>query len=1006
MLKKLPGICALVFFLGFYVNGQISSPVTVGIIGKNTETLPGKILNIPFQITSQSDSVISIKTNIVVPEGFKLITRVQPAELNPGDKTLSIYSLQIPLNSPVGSYPVKIEILDPKTEKIFITETTLIEVGEIEKITMELVDLPDHIFAGESFNATFLVQNLGNTSKKIFIDTYNIDNVDVANLELAPGESSRITVSKATSAEMTDARKEYFRVQATVSGEAVQSAFKSVMVFPSQNRKIDRYYRYPVTFSATYLSTNQKGTYESAYQFELNGSGNLDVNGKHKLEFLARGPNSSELSFLGLYDQYYINYENKNANLFLGEKAFTFTPLTESSRFGLGTENKIILNNGLHFGFLYVKPRYYNQINDEFAVYSGYEKDSYTAAEVYFVSKKETATNKTTYLGSINTKLRPFEKTTVELELSRGLYNTNWDNAIRANVNTQFSVFRLSGNYIYTGKFYPGYFSNSKFYSGTFSAHITPKLNLGFYARQDFTNAQLDTFFINAPYSKSYQTSMTYNIAQRTYLKLYWREYEKKDRLVLDKFHYKTKSLNTQFSRRLRKFDYVILGEYGRTTNYRVESLENEQTTYRGTLNMSYRFNASSAIRVFGSWSNINSFVSDEQRNLTAGLSVNSRIGKNFSGSFHIQNAYDIDDYYRNRNLMQLNLGYDFLKNHTISFRSFYTIFRQQTDNPEFTLSASYVYRLGVPLKQIIQTGEVSGRITNDNNEPVEGIVVSLLNKSAITNKYGEFTLKSVPPGNHLLAMDRTKLEISETTNIPNPIEIEVIPDQTSVINFRITEGARIEGNFYEKNQSSESETPSLKNIIVELKSEFEQYRIVTNDNGEFVFPLVRPGNWNFHIYINSLPAGYETKSQDYHFQLKPGDKIVLPVEIQKKQRNIIFKSQGISLSTSGNSKTAPTQLSTPSVDKSKTAAPAQKQEESFYSIQIGAFRKKLKPDARFLKGLQFDFEKEIDNLNKYFIGKFVSPGEAQKELKQLQQKFRGAFIVRFENGELVKQKD
>lgn len=1003
MLQKLLLISISLLFLGICVNGQDSGYVTIHIIKKNTETLPGKIVNIPFRITNQSGSGITIVTNIDLPEGFKLITKVQPAELNRGEQKLSIYSLQIPSNFPVGSYPVTLKIISPDSGSIIATETMQIKVNEIEKITFELVELPDHIFAGESFNASFLVQNSGNTQKKIFIETYNVDNVDHPVLDLAPGESAKVTVSKSTSAEIADARKEFFRVQAVISDKVVQSVFKSVMVFPSQNRKTDRFYRYPVTFTATYLSTNQQDTYESAYQFELHGNGYLDTENKHKLEFLARGPNSSDLNFLGLYDQYYVNYENKNLNLFLGEKAYTFTPLTESSRFGMGAENKITLNNGLSFGFLYVKPRYYEQIDDEFAIYSGFEKNRYNDVNLYFVGKKEKVTGETTYLGSINTKLSPLEKTTVEMEFSGGLNNETRDNALRANFSTQLSIFRLSGNYVYTGKYFPGYFSNSKFYSGTFSMYVTPKLSVGAYARQDFINAQLDTFFVNAPYSKSYQTNMTYNIAPRTYLKLYWREYEKKDRLALDKFHYKTKSINTQFSRRLRKFDYLILGEYGKTRNYQLQSLENEQTSYRGSLNLSYRVNASNAIRFFGSWSNINSFVSDKQQNLTAGLGINSRIGKNFRGSFHIQSAYDIDDYYRNRNLMQLNLEYSFLKNHTISFRSFYTIFKKQVDNPEFTLSASYIYRLGVPLKQIIQTGEISGRITDGNENPVEGIVVSVLNKSALTNKYGEFTLKSVPPGNHLLSVDRSKFQINETTNIPNPIEIEIISDQTAVVNFRITEGARVEGNFHPANQTAGEEKIKLSNIIIELKNEFEQFRIVTDNNGNFSFPLVRPGNWNFHIYANSLPSGYIIENSVYNFELRPGDNLQLPFEMKKKQRNIIFKSQGVSLSTSGDPAPAPTKLSTSPVKEAEAETTQLEADSQFYTIQIGAFRKKLKSNSRFLNGEQFDFEKEIDNLNKYFIGKFSTLEEAKKEKKRLEQKFKGAFIVLFKNGEFVK---
>ena len=250
---------------------------------------------------------------------------------------------------------------------------------------------------------------------------------------------------------------------------------------------------------------------------------------------------------------------------------------------------------------------------------------------------------------------------------------------------------------------------------------------MGLYAKEDFLNAQLDTFFVTAPYSKSIQSIINFNIAPRAYLKFYWKEFERKDRLIHDKFHYKTKSINSQFSQKFRKIDYLILGEYGKTTNLLLEPGQNQQNTYRGSANFAYRFNSLHAFKVFGSWSNINSFVSGEQRNLTAGLSVSTQISKNFRANFHVQNAYDIDDYYRNRNLMQLHLDYKFLKNHSLSIRGFYTIFTQQVDDPEFTLSATYAYNFGLPLKQIIKAGDVRGRITSDNGDPVEGIILHFL---------------------------------------------------------------------------------------------------------------------------------------------------------------------------------------------------------------------------------------------------------------------------------------
>ena len=864
--------------------------------------------------------------------------------------------------------------------------------------------MPEHVVAGETFKATYILQNLGNTTKKVFIETNNCDVEGGAEIKIEPGASSRITIFKQTSEEITDVKKEYFTVRAMVSDRVIKSIYRFIVVFPSKTTKKDLFFRFPVSASINYLSTNRNGNYDEAYQYQIFGSGSLDQEGKHQLEFLARGPNNTNLSFLGQYNQYYLSYSNKNIEVFVGEKTFTFTPLTESSRYGIGTENRINFNNGLSFGFLYVKPRFYENIQNEFAAYSNFEFNNNNEFGLYYVLKRNAVIDDLTYLTSFTSTLNPFEKTSIDFEISRGLFRGIWDNAIRTNLNTQFSVFQFSGNYFYTGKNYPGYFSNSKFYSGNFSVHITPKLSIGVYAKEDFLNAQLDTFFISAPYSKSIQSVINYNIAPRTYLKFYWREFERKDRLIHDKFHYKTKSINSQFSQKLRKIDYFILGEFGETTNLLLEPGENRQNTYRGSVNVGYRINSQNAFKVFGSWSNINSFVSEEQRNLTAGLSVSSQISKNIKANLHVQNAYDIDDYYRNRNLMQLQLDYKFLKNHNIALRGFYTIFTQQVDDPEFTLSATYTYNFGLPIKQIVKAGDVKGKISRDDGSAVEGIILYLLNKTTITDNNGEFWFKSVQPGKHLLTIDRSKLEINETTSIPTPIEIDVIEERETLFNFRITTGARLLGKFtFEENKISALNDTTIKpkNIIVELKNDFEQFRITTNEDGSFSFPIVRPGQWNFKLYKNSIPSGYDVSQTVYNLDLKSGEERSLQINLSSKKRNIIFKSQNISLSNSGVNNAS-----------SGTLISIQKQEQNqikdslYYTLQIGAFKKKLRNNARFFKGKQFVFEKQIDNLHKYYIGKFTSLDEATKEKNRLKTDFKKAFIVAIINDNVIYLKD
>ncbi len=174
-----------------------------------------------------------------------------------------------------------------------------------------MVESPQQVMAGETFKSTFVIQNQGNTLQKVYIETRNCNVDETPEYLLKPGDVQRFTISCKTSPDMADVKKEFYTVRAVVSGEITKSIFSSFVVFPSKNIKKDIYFRYPITASASYLSTNVQDKYQAAYQFEISGNGPLDPEGKHRLEFMARGPNNSNLNFLGMYDQYFISYARK-----------------------------------------------------------------------------------------------------------------------------------------------------------------------------------------------------------------------------------------------------------------------------------------------------------------------------------------------------------------------------------------------------------------------------------------------------------------------------------------------------------------------------------------------------------------------------------------------------------------------------------------------------------------------------------------------------------------------
>lgn len=997
-------IIYLLFLIpGLHVVGQNSNVILVKIIKQNFSAKPGTVVNIALFVKNSSGDTLAIKNKVLKPEEWGLVTNINLETLLPHEQKFIVISTRIPARCEVGDYRVGIELFHDGSSSSVAEGTSIISVGEVENIALELIESDENIKAGDYYRAHFLVQNLGNSDKTVVIGTSNCDVDGDVHIPLKSGESAKVSVYKQTSDEIMASQKEYIRVTASLGGEVKDKIFRPFMVFPVKQIKKDLFFRYPVKASLTYLAANTDKVYRSAYEFEFSGKGSLDLAGKHYLEFMARGSNGNNMDYLGTYEQYYLGYKSRSLDLSIGQKAYQFTSLTESSRYGLGVETKVVLAKGLSAGFIYVKPSYYEEIEHEIAVFTQFEKNEKTKLALYLIKKENEGSVDPAYLFSFSSKLKPLKTTSLDMEFSRGLTGELAGNAYQVSINSQISIFSVNGAYYSVGDNYPGYYTNSKFYSGSLSARVSKKISAGLFVRRDFSNAQLDTFFVTAPYTKSEQYYFNYIIGPRTQFRVYWTTYERKDRLTEDKFDYETNSFNSQLTQKFNRFSYLVKGGYGTTTNFQLSADANKQNTYNLSVHGGFKFSTKFGVKVFGSYSNLNSFVSGEQRNATAGLSVSGRIKDRVRANLYLQNAYNIDDYYKNRNLMQFNFDYKISKNHKFSFRSYYTLFRSETESPDFFFSATYNCKFGVPLKQVKKAGDFSGRLQRDSGEVMEGVLVSLLNKSAITNDKGEFKFRSIPLGVYMLNIGRAKFNIDEMPDIPQPIKIEIIEDKETRLNIGITKGAKLKGMFVFKADSSSDngfysgEKPNLANIVMELSSELESFRIATDKDGSFSFPLVLPGLWHLKIFESSLPKGFVLKNKINRFTLKSGDQKDTVLVVYPKVRQIIFKSSGISLSNSGLG-------SLKSLKKSAQLTPEKSlpKNEIFYSVQIGAFAEKLSPDNFLLQGQRFDFEKQLNNLYKYFVGRFSTLEDAIKAGEELKKKFKGACVVSFKNDKLI----
>ncbi len=96
MFERFLIIFSFLIILGFEVSSQNQETISIHFIKKQNNTLPDQIINIPFFTKNNAPDITSISTNLSIPNGWSIITKVKPSVLKPLEQKFSVYSLQVP----------------------------------------------------------------------------------------------------------------------------------------------------------------------------------------------------------------------------------------------------------------------------------------------------------------------------------------------------------------------------------------------------------------------------------------------------------------------------------------------------------------------------------------------------------------------------------------------------------------------------------------------------------------------------------------------------------------------------------------------------------------------------------------------------------------------------------------------------------------------------------------------------------------------------------------------
>lgn len=870
-------IIILLFIIPYFFQAQ---NLAVNLVNQNEFITPGKVQTLVFKITNPFPKDILVTPKVTLPSGW--ILAAAPYDLNLGANETKIYlvAIQVPINSSKGEDSIHL-IINDKTNIILYSQDFALTVSQIQRITLDLISAPAYVKAGDTISSFFILKNEGNVQENIFIETSASTFIKGDNpILLLPGMSSTINAYQVTALRQPKPSQNLIKLTAAVKSDTTQFVFASQItnVIPAFPVNEDVWLRFPVRVAATYIGRQQRNDYESGFQGEIYGRGALNEENTKLLEFRAIGPDRFGLTAFSQYEEYFINYKSNNFYAHIGDKIFSSSFLTEFSRYGRGIELRQKIKK-LEVGGFYNKPRFFRDIKEEINLYTKVNFNAKNNISYGYLLKRKD--HQDDHLQYVSGETTVFDKISIQGEYAISNNEKTQGTAWQLQAQSYFNNLNINVSYIHASPHFSGYYTDTQFFTSNVNYRILPKLNLSVNYQKDARNFERDTLYGAAPFREAFQIGIRYNYLKRGALSLFNGTQEYEDRMEHKQFFYRERFNRIELSQDIYKFSINLQMFFAETTNFLINSTGK---TSIQTANLSYNYKRNS-ISFYGSYSTVSRYATKDEKLFLYGGRINTTIYDRWDLSLFYQNTYYLEDYYRDRNLLELALNYRISPRQQINMLSRYALAQNQLENKDFTFSIRYALDIHAPIKKIKEYGFFEGNITTLESAQTQGVKLHLGPYSAITDERGHFLFKNVKPDTYFLEIEQGTLGVKDITDIDIPAKITIV-EGGNYFDFGITKASNIKGIIIldEKDVNDKEQS-----VIVEITSENNVFKKICNITKPFDFTYLRPGDWKLKVYRNGLDSKYKILTDDINLTLNPNENKQVEIKISKAEKEIKY---------------------------------------------------------------------------------------------------------------------
>ena len=836
---------------------------------------PGQVITAGISAANRSTATRTFTAKSLLPAGWRLLTPDQSFALSPGGSNVVLISVVVPSGCGTGPNQIHVIVQDSADNNCRAEQIIVVFVKPTRELSLDIIDSPRFLVSGRPDSITYTVRNRGNEPARIRISTWTTEGLEIVPASfitiLGVGESRTLSANVEAAGGLTVPQTHVLRIRAVLQDDstveaAASTQFQTIAGAMSAEK---RYHEAPLQVTVRAAGEESR----TGGQIELSGAGTLTEGGKERYELFLRTPDIQSSSQLAYRDEYRFRYSDEQYEAVLGDRSYVLSPLTEFGRYAFGAGGSAKLGNFSVGGFVN-RTRFYTPALAEQALYGGYSLDNRSSVSLNFLHKGGRDESST---GSARALFRPVERNEVDIEYAISTRTGEADHAVAARLvgNQDWLAYDL--RYVRAGPDFGGYYADLE--SKSVSLNIRPWNYLRFdaYAREEKHNLLFDTLVIHAaPLDRIYQAGAGFGET----FSLYYRAVEQIDQLSASQYNRKEESLQLRSGISGRSAGVTAIVEFGRSID-RLLTATSPFQRYAIAANVEPvpRQNFSASLE-YTSERNLLTWDITERwsGSFSAGLELGAA-NRVQAGIFGTRTGGTAAETFATADAA---IVHTFPFQHTAAFRVRRTYVLPRNEERSLAWLLEYTVPLQIPVTRLTTTGDIRGRVLDaELMRGLADVVVYAGTRAAITDEYGEYAFAGLDPGSYAMRVDQASIGYERVTTSATMTAVSVAGGDEARHDFYVTRGAEVTGSVrvftYSQAAGPDTTSPSyadsagMPNVLVELSSETDTLRRLSDNRGQFHFPRVRPGDWIIRLIDLQPPDNHSADKDTAHVTLAPG---------------------------------------------------------------------------------------------------------------------------------------